>query len=113
MEILHLKELGDTESVVTNAVLCVYQVVDNFVYVPADALPRGFTPVSKLKAIGRLVMDILHFKDLGDTASVVTNTVVLVLPKCQISIPTYTIPVLQTLCDVMVSNVWLAPSQII
>ena len=33
-------------------------------------------------------MEILHFKDLGDTASVVTNAVVLVLGECQISIPT-------------------------
>ena len=34
-------------------------------------------------------MDILHLKDLGDTASVVTNAVVLVLGKGQIAIPTY------------------------
>ena len=34
MEILRFKELGDTESVVTNAV-CVFI----FVYVPSDALP--------------------------------------------------------------------------
>ena len=31
-------------------------------------------------------MEILHFKDLGDTESVVTNAVVLVLGECQISI---------------------------
>ena len=34
-------------------------------------------------------MEILHFKDLGDTENVVTNAVVLVLGKCRISIPTY------------------------
>ena len=39
MEILHLKELENTESVATNASLGVYLVIDNFVYVPFDALP--------------------------------------------------------------------------
>ena len=34
-------------------------------------------------------MQILHFKDLGDTANVVTNAVVLVLGECQMPIPTY------------------------
>ena len=48
-----------------------------------------FTPVSNFKAIGQLVMEILHFKDLGDTAIVITNAIVLVLRECQISIPTY------------------------
>ena len=47
-----------------------------------------FISVSNLKAIGQLVMEILHFKDLGDT-SVVTNAVVLVLGECQITTPTY------------------------
>ena len=40
-----------------------------------------FTLVSNFKAIGQWVMEILHienFKDLGDTASVVTNAVILV-----------------------------------
>ena len=82
MDILHFKELGDTESVVTNAV---YLVNDIFVYVPSGAL----YPLSNFKAIGQLVMEILHLKDLGDTASVVTNAVVLVLRECEISIPTY------------------------
>ena len=36
MDILHFKELGNTESAVTNAV---YLVNDNFWYVPSDALP--------------------------------------------------------------------------
>ena len=40
--------------------------------------------VSNFKAIGQLVLEILHLKDLGDTASVVTNAVVLVLGECQI-----------------------------
>ena len=35
MEILHFKELGDTESSVTNAV---YVFIDNGLYVPSDAL---------------------------------------------------------------------------
>ena len=34
-------------------------------------------------------MEILHLKDLGDTESVVTNAVVLVLGGCQISMATY------------------------
>ena len=46
-------------------------------------------PVSNFKAIGQLLMEILHFKDLGDTVSVVTNAVVLVLRECQMSIVTY------------------------
>ena len=37
-------------------------------------------------------MEILHFKDLGDTASVVMNAVILVLGECQISIPTTYVP---------------------
>ena len=34
-------------------------------------------------------MEILHLRDVGDTASVVTNAVVLVLGECQFSIPKY------------------------
>ena len=34
-------------------------------------------------------MEILHFKDLEDTTSVVVNAVVQVLGECQMSIPTY------------------------
>ena len=37
-----------------------------------------FTPMSNFEAISQLVMEILHFKDLGDTKSVVTNAFVLV-----------------------------------
>ena len=47
--------------------LCVYLVIDNCLCVPS---------ISNFKAIEQLVM---HFKDLGDTASVVTNAVILVL----------------------------------
>ena len=57
MDILHFKELGDTEfrheySFGVNLVnfLCSF---------------RYFTSVSKFKAIGRLLMEILHFKDVG------------------------------------------------
>ena len=66
MEILHLKELGDTESV--------------------SRLPM-YTYI--FKAIGQFAMDILHLKDLGDIESVVTNAVVRVLGEIQISIATY------------------------
>ena len=51
--------------------------------------PLMLYPVSNVKAIARLVMDILHLKDLGATESVVTNVVVLVLGECQIAIATY------------------------
>ena len=34
-------------------------------------------------------MEILHFEDLGNIKSVVTNAVVLVLGECQISMATY------------------------
>ena len=34
-------------------------------------------------------MDILHFEDLGDTESAVTNAVVPVLGECQMSMATY------------------------
>ena len=45
--------------------------------------------VSNLKEIGQLFMKILHFEDLADTESVVTNSGVLVLWECQVSIATY------------------------
>ena len=62
MEILRLKELGDTESVVTTheCSLGLYLVIENFLYVPSDALP-------KYKILKQLAMEILHFEDLGDT----------------------------------------------
>ena len=76
MEILHC--------VVTNAVWCLSSHWQ-FWYVPSDALPL----YQILKQSDTLVMDVLHFKDLRDTESVVTNSVVLVLGECQISIATY------------------------
>ena len=61
-------------------------MIDNYLYVLSDA----FSPaVSHIKAIGQLVMEILHFKDLGDAASVVINAIILVLGGCQISMATY------------------------
>ena len=57
-----------------------YLVIDNCLYVPTDVLPM----YQIYKAIGQLVMKILHFKDMG-----VTNAVVLVLEECQISMATY------------------------
>ena len=74
MEILHFKELGDTECC-HECSLCVYLVIDNFIWCTFWC----FTPVSNLKAIGQLVMEILHLKDLGNTASVITNAVDVVL----------------------------------
>ena len=67
--------------------LGVYLVIHNYLYAPSDSLPL-YGPVSNFKAIGQLAMDILHFKDLGDTENVATNAVVLVLGECQISILT-------------------------
>ena len=54
MDILRFKELGDTESVVTNEII---------VCVRSDALLH----VSNFKAIAQLVIEILHFEDLGNT----------------------------------------------
>ena len=48
-----------------------------------------FTHVSNFKEVGQLVMEILHFEDLGNTESAVTNAVVPVLGECQMSIATY------------------------
>ena len=53
--------------------LGVYLAVDNLFVCTFGC----FTPVSNFKAIRQLVM-ILHFKDLGDKESVVTNAAVLV-----------------------------------
>ena len=45
---------------------------------------------TNLKAIGRLLLEILHFKDLGDAGGcLAANAVVLVLGEYQISIATY------------------------
>ena len=49
----------------------------------------SFTPVSYFKAIRQLVLEILLFKDLRNTESVVTNAVVLVLGGCKLSMATY------------------------
>ena len=40
-------------------------VFDNCLYLVCSF--GYFTPVSKLKVIGQLAMEILYFKDLGDT----------------------------------------------
>ena len=86
MEILYFKELGDTESLVMNAVwvficyecsLGVYLVIDNFVFIPFNVLPLYYI----LKQSYNWFIEILHFKDLGDTEMVVTNAVsVLIQP---------------------------------
>ena len=60
--------------------LCVYLVIDNFVYVLSDAL---FT----YQIVKQLTMEILHLKDLGDTTSVVMNAVVLVLGDFNTNVP--------------------------
>ena len=80
MKILRFKELRDTEC----RHECSYGV---YLVIVCDLLM--LYPVSNFKAIGQLVMEILHFVDLGDTVSVVTNAVVLVLGECQISMATY------------------------
>ena len=46
-------------------------------------------PCINFKAIEHLVMEILHFKDLGDTESVAMHAVVLVLAECHISMATH------------------------
>ena len=51
-------------------------------YVPSDTVPV-------YQILKQSVMEILHFKDLGATESVVTNTVVLVLGEWQISMAMY------------------------
>ena len=46
--------------------------------------------MQNFRAIGPLLIEILHFEDLGDTeCRLATNTVVLVLRENQISIATY------------------------
>ena len=59
MEILHLKDLGDT-SVISECSLGVNLVIDFFLLCSF----RYFNSVWNLKAIGPLVMEILHFEDL-------------------------------------------------
>ena len=64
MKILHFKDLGDT-SVISECSLGVTLVIDNFFDVASDTLPLyNFF----LKAIGPLLMEILHFEDLWDTS---------------------------------------------
>ena len=63
MDILHFEDLGDI-SVVSDCSLGVNLVIDNLL-----STFRYFTYVYNLKAIGQLLMDILHFyyMYLGDT----------------------------------------------
>ena len=56
MEILHFKDLGDT-NVISECILGDNLVIDNFFLCSF----RYFTSVYNLKAIGPLVMEILHF----------------------------------------------------
>ena len=63
MEILHFEDLGDT-SVVSECNLGVNLVIDNFL---STFRYMYFTYVYNLKAIGQLLMEILHFYYLGDT----------------------------------------------
>ena len=52
--------------------------------------PLVLYPVSNFKAIGQLLMDIFHIKDLWNTkCHLAANAVVQVRGKCQISIATY------------------------
>ena len=87
MEILHLKDLGGGgyKSINNECSLGV-----NLVRLLFLCSFRYFTSVYNLKAIGPLLMEILHFEDLGDTVChLAANAVVLVLRKYQISIATY------------------------
>ena len=60
MVILHFKELGDTESVATNAVwVLIWLGIDN------ECSLRLFIAASNFKALEQLLMEILHLKDLG------------------------------------------------
>ena len=86
MDILHFKELGGGGGVLSRnqCSLAVYfqfgslAVIDIFFVCTFWC----FTPVSNFKAIGQLVME-----DLGETESVVTNAVVLVLWDLQVISP--------------------------
>ena len=84
MEIVHLKNWGIQKVLSRMQLVCLSSHWQCLV-----CICWCFTPASHFKAIGQLVMEILHFKDLGDTASVVTNAVILVLGECQISTPPY------------------------
>ena len=83
MEILHLKDSGDT-SVVSEYSLGVNLVIDNSCYVVSDTSPPYKICVNLVidnfdyvasplytiwkYLIGLLLMEILHFEDLGDTS---------------------------------------------
>ena len=68
MEILQFEDLGDT-SVVSECSLGVNLVIDIFL-----CSFRFFTSVYNLKAIGPLVMEILHFEDLEDMSVIWLRT---------------------------------------
>ena len=65
MEILHFEDLGDT-SVISECSLGDNLVIGIVCYVLCSF--RYFTSVYNLKAIGPLLMEILHFEDLGGTS---------------------------------------------
>ena len=83
MEILHFEDLGDT-NVVSECSLGVNLVIDNCLHVASGTCTCTCTSPSvyNLKAIGLLLMEILHFEDLGNTSV----AVVLVLGEYQMSI---------------------------
>ena len=68
MERSHLEDLGNT-SVVSECSLGVNLVIDNFL-----CSFKYLTSVYNFKAIGPLLMEILHFKDLGDMSVVWLRT---------------------------------------
>ena len=68
METLQFEDLGDI-SVVSECSLGDNLVIDNFL-----CSLRYFTSVYNLKAIGPLLMGILHFEDLGDASVVWLRT---------------------------------------
>ena len=80
MEILHLKYFR-IQRCRYECSLGAYLVIDNLL-----CSFRYFTSVHNLKATGPLLMEILHFKDLGDTeCRLATKSVVIVLGEYQIA----------------------------
>ena len=79
--------------------LGVYLVIDNYLYVPSDALPL-YNILNRTIGYGDIA-----FQRFEDIESVVTNVVVLVLGECQISMATYLRGYLPS-CKVILQYIW-------
>ena len=77
MDILHFGDLGDT-SVISERSLGVNLVSDNFCYVAS-----GTSPLYKIwkQSDYYLIMEILHFEDLGDTRVIWLQTQLFYFPE--------------------------------